>query len=80
MSHVCPLATLLLPLTVDISFQNSHAQFFETVIRYLGGLLSAYALSSEPILLARAEELGRKLLPVFNSSSGLPHYSVNTET
>ena len=48
--------------------------------RYLGGLLSAYALSGEPILLARADELGRKLLPVFNSPSGLPHYAVNPET
>jgi mannosyl-oligosaccharide alpha-1,2-mannosidase len=80
MSHVCPIAPVLLPLTVDISFQDNKAHFFETVIRYLGGLLSAYALSGEPILLARANELGMKLLPAFNSPSGLPLYSVNTET
>jgi hypothetical protein len=80
MQHVCVPAIALPPLTSYTLFQHNHAPFFETVIRYLGGLLSAYALSGEPILLARADELGRKLLPVFNSPSGLPHYSVNTET
>ncbi len=58
--------------------QTQHARFFETVIRYLGGLLSAYALSHDPILLSRADELGMALLPVFNTTSGLPAYSVNT--
>ncbi|KAH9987760.1 glycoside hydrolase [Russula compacta] len=58
--------------------ENNHAPFFETVIRYLGGLLSAYALSHDPILLARADDLGTALLPVFDTPSGLPTYSVNT--
>ena len=80
MTPVCPLAIVLPLLIIDVPTQNNHAPFFETVIRHLGGLLSAYALSSEAILLGRADELGRKLLPVFNSPSGLPHYSVNTET
>ena len=60
--------------------QNAHAPFFETVIRYLGGLLSAYALSKDPILLARADDLGAALLPVFDTPSGLPMFSVNTES
>ncbi|KAF8066473.1 glycoside hydrolase [Lyophyllum atratum] len=60
---------------------QGYAPFFETVIRYLGGLLSAYALSGEPILLARADDLGTLLLPVFAAtSSGLPAYSVNTDS
>ncbi|EJD35550.1 seven-hairpin glycosidase [Auricularia subglabra TFB-10046 SS5] len=58
---------------------NSHVPFFETVIRYLGGLLSAYALTNNTVFLARADDLGRKLLPVFNTKSGIPAYSVNTE-
>ncbi|KAI9453041.1 seven-hairpin glycosidase [Lactarius psammicola] len=57
---------------------GKYAPFFETVIRYLGGLLSAYALSQDPILLARADDLGTALLPAFRTSSGLPMYSVNT--
>ncbi|KAF8528814.1 glycoside hydrolase [Hysterangium stoloniferum] len=56
---------------------GNYGPFFETVIRYLGGLLSAYALSNEP---ARATELGEKLFPAFNTSSRLPVYGVNTQT
>lgn len=57
-----------------------YAPFFETVIRYLGGLLSAYALSQDPIFLERADELGTLLLPAFETKSGLPVYGVNTVT
>ncbi|KAF9466050.1 glycoside hydrolase [Collybia nuda] len=60
--------------------EGFYAPFFETVIRYLGGLLSAYALSKEPVLLARADDLGRMLLPAFNTTSGFPMYAVNTIT
>ena len=74
------LSNIIIQLITYIPFQDTAAPFFESVIRYLGGLLSAYALSGEPILLARADELGRKLLPVFNSTSGLPHYAVNPGT
>ncbi|KAL0947748.1 hypothetical protein HGRIS_013828 [Hohenbuehelia grisea] len=66
--------------TMSQTSQGQYAPFFETVIRYLGGLLSAYALSGQTMLLSRAEELGRKLLPVFESSHGLPWYSVNTDS
>ncbi|KAH0578671.1 hypothetical protein H2248_003802 [Termitomyces sp. 'cryptogamus'] len=51
--------------------------FFETVIRYLGGLLSAYSLSGEPILLSRADDLGTFLLPIFETPSGFPINSGN---
>jgi hypothetical protein len=59
---------------------GDYAPFFETIIRYLGGLLSAYALSGEPILLTRADELGASLLPAFKTLSGLPMYAVNPVT
>ncbi|KAI0083757.1 seven-hairpin glycosidase [Irpex rosettiformis] len=58
----------------------AYAPFFETVIRYLGGLLSAYALSHEPILLERADELATKLAGAFDTPFGLPAFGVNTET
>ncbi|KAI9444515.1 seven-hairpin glycosidase [Lactarius indigo] len=70
-----------LAVVANVTFPMSptkYAPFFETVIRYLGGLLSAYALSQDPILLARADDLGTALLPVFNTTSGLPMFSVNT--
>ncbi|KII87481.1 glycoside hydrolase family 47 protein [Plicaturopsis crispa FD-325 SS-3] len=63
-------ATFNLPLV-------QYAPLFETVIRYLGGLLSAYALSHEPILLTRADDLGRMLAPAFDTPSGLPYFAVN---
>lgn len=46
---------------------------FETTIRILGGLLSAYHLSSnDSIYLEKAIDLADRLLPVFNTPSGLP--------
>ena len=50
------------------------------MIRYLGGYLSAYALSRDRTLLSRADELGAALLPAFNTSSGFPTFSVNPKT
>lgn len=72
-----------MPLVANMTFHLSdtqYAPFFETVIRYLGGLLSAYALSGEPTLLARADDLGKMLLPAFKTPHGLPMYAVNTVT
>ncbi|KAF7318345.1 alpha-1,2-Mannosidase [Mycena chlorophos] len=57
---------------------KDYAHFFEVVIRYLGGLLSAYALSEDPRLLTLADRLGTKLLPAFDSPSGLPYWGVDT--
>ncbi|KAH9852168.1 seven-hairpin glycosidase [Lenzites betulinus] len=70
-----------IPIIANMTFalpEGKYAPFFETVIRYLGGLLSAYALSGEPILLARADDLGTMMLPAFNTTHGLPMYAVNT--
>ena len=45
----------------------------QTTIRVLGGLLSAYHLSDqEPTFLEKARELGDRILPTFNTESGLP--------
>ncbi|GAA6046607.1 hypothetical protein JCM3770_006236 [Rhodotorula araucariae] len=46
--------------------------WFETTIRYLGGLLAAYDLSSDPLMLERAAELGDWLLPALATEHGLP--------
>ncbi|TRM60794.1 glycoside hydrolase family 47 protein [Schizophyllum amplum] len=67
----------------DVEFkleEGKYAPYFETVIRYLGGMLSAYALTEDPILLRKADELARKLDPVFGTPSGLPYYGVNPDT
>ncbi|KAH9967562.1 seven-hairpin glycosidase [Russula dissimulans] len=59
---------------------NEYASFFETVIRHLGGLLSAYALSQDPIVLLRADDLGSALMSIFDTPFGLPADSINTVT
>ncbi|BGP36575.1 hypothetical protein JCM10449v2_000476 [Rhodotorula kratochvilovae] len=46
--------------------------WFETTIRYLGGLLAAYDLSLDPLMLDRATELGDWLLPALATEHGLP--------
>jgi hypothetical protein len=53
---------------------------FETTIRVLGGLLSAHALSGDPIFLAKAVELGERLLPAFATPSGIPFSDVDLAT
>ncbi|CAG8584792.1 16528_t:CDS:10, partial [Acaulospora morrowiae] len=63
--------------TVDFTTSENDISVFETTIRYLGGLLSAYEFSREPILLEKALELGTALLPSFNSPSGLPYNTWN---
>jgi ER degradation enhancer, mannosidase alpha-like 2 len=59
----------------DIEVQN-----FEITIRLLGGLLSNYQLTGDKRLLALAEDLGNRLLPVFNSPTGMPYRYVNLKT
>ncbi|KAF2035136.1 seven-hairpin glycosidase [Setomelanomma holmii] len=45
---------------------------FETTIRYLGGLLSAYDLSHEPVLLEKAIQLGEMLYRAFDTTNNTP--------
>lgn len=52
-------------------------QLFETVIRYVGGLLSAYDLSHERVFIRKAVELVDKLLPAFDTPTGIPYQYVN---
>ena len=53
---------------------------FEVTIRLLGGLLSSHQLTGEPRLLALADDLGRRLLPAFDSPTGMPYVNVNLRT
>ncbi len=59
----------------DIEVQN-----FEITIRLLGALLTNYQLTGDKRLLNLAEDLGNRLLPVFNSPTGMPYRYVNLKT
>ncbi|KAI9285226.1 glycosyl hydrolase family 47-domain-containing protein [Umbelopsis sp. AD052] len=47
---------------------------FETIIRYLGGFLSAYELSGDERMLQKAEEVGKVVIDAFDTQSGLPYH------
>ena len=59
----------------DVDVQN-----FEITIRLLGGLLSGYQMTNDQRLLDLAEDLGTRLLPVFDSPTGLPYKYINLKT
>ncbi|CAI9118318.1 OLC1v1019875C1 [Oldenlandia corymbosa var. corymbosa] len=67
---------------------NKTVSVFETTIRILGGLLSAHLIASDyntgmrvpsydDELLHLAEDLGRRMLPAFDTPTGIPFGSVN---
>lgn len=60
--------------------QDLYVKNFEITIRLLGGLLSGYQLSGDERLLAKAHDLGKRLLPAFDSPTGLPYVEVNLRT
>lgn len=59
--------------TIDFSKSSSTTiSVFETTIRYLGGLLSAYDLSHEKVLLAKAVQVGEMLYRAFDTPNRMP--------
>ena len=59
----------------DIAVSN-----FEITIRMLGGLLSGYELNHDKRFLELATDLANRLLPAFNSATGMPYRFVNLKT
>ncbi|KAH9823343.1 family 47 glycoside hydrolase [Melampsora americana] len=54
---------------------------FETTIRVLGGLLSAYHLTGkDELYLDKAIDLGTRLLPIFDTPTGIPYSFINLKT
>jgi mannosidase alpha-like ER degradation enhancer 2 len=65
----------------NLSFdQDIEVKNFEITIRLLGGLLSSYQLTGDKRLLDLADNLGNRLLPVFDSPTGMPYMYVNLKT
>lgn len=52
-------------------------QVFEVTIRLLGGLLSAYQMDGDPRFLKLATDLADRMLPAFDSPTGMPYVRVN---
>ena len=67
--------------SLDFSDKNKDVNLFETTIRVLGGLLSAYHLSGgDKVFLERSKDLGDRLLGAFKSPSGVPYSDVNLQS
>jgi ER degradation enhancer, mannosidase alpha-like 2 len=68
-------------IATHLSFNKDiYVQNFEITIRLLGGLLTGYEMTGDKRLLGLADDLGNRLLPVFESPTGLPYRYVNLKT
>uniref|UniRef100_A0A0D9W944 alpha-1,2-Mannosidase n=1 Tax=Leersia perrieri TaxID=77586 RepID=A0A0D9W944_9ORYZ len=62
----------------SLSFDKDYdASVFETTIRVVGGLLSAYDLSGDKIFLDKAKDITDRLLPAWDTTSGIPYNRIN---
>jgi mannosidase alpha-like ER degradation enhancer 2 len=59
---------------------DADVQLFEINIRSLGSLLSAYQMDGDAGFLALAEDLAGRLLPAFDSPTGMPYRYVNLQS
>lgn len=60
--------------------KDVYVQVFEVNIRILGGLLAIYDDSKNPKVLKKAIDFGDRILPAFDSPTGIPYHSVNLAT
>lgn len=60
--------------------QVSDISVFETNIRFIGGLLSCFALTGDVIFKEKAQQIADKLLPAFQTPTGIPNALVNLKT
>ncbi|MDB5677280.1 glycoside hydrolase family 47 protein [Sphingomonas bacterium] len=59
---------------------DGEVSVFETDIRLVGGLLSAHHACGDPVLLAKARDLADRLLPAFDTPTGMPYRYINLRT
>jgi predicted alpha-1,2-mannosidase len=65
----------------SLSFDRDFfVQVFEVTIRMLGGLITAYQMDGDPRFLELATDLADRLLPAFESPTGMPYVRVNLRT
>lgn len=60
--------------------KDMYVQQFEIAIRIVGGLISSYQLDGDPRFLELAVDLANRMLPVFDTPTGIPYRLVNLRT
>ncbi|CAG9768846.1 unnamed protein product [Ceutorhynchus assimilis] len=64
----------------DIDSVVADVSVFEVNIRFIGGLLTCYALTGDTVFRDKAQKIADKLLPAFNTPTGIPNALVNFKT
>ncbi|XP_053603415.1 mannosyl-oligosaccharide alpha-1,2-mannosidase IA isoform X2 [Plodia interpunctella] len=65
---------------LNINEIDSELSVFETTIRFVGGLLSCYALTGDSVFKTKAAHVADALLPAFETPTGLPYALINPST
>ena len=65
---------------LDLNQMSGDVSVFETNIRYVGGLLTAYAFTGDDMFKQKAQHICDKLLPAFDTPTGIPYALVNMRT
>ncbi|XP_055342948.1 mannosyl-oligosaccharide alpha-1,2-mannosidase IA-like [Paramacrobiotus metropolitanus] len=58
---------------LNVSASEGEVSVFEFNIRYIGGLLSSYALTGDKMFLTKADEMATAVLPAFETPTGIPY-------
>ncbi|PSN45702.1 Mannosyl-oligosaccharide alpha-1 [Blattella germanica] len=64
----------------DTVKETTDLSVFETNIRFIGGLLTNFALTGDVMFRDKAEQIAEKLLPAFQTQTGIPHSLINIKT
>lgn len=59
---------------------DNDVQVFEVTIRLLAGLITAYELDGNPRFLTLATDLANRMMPAFNSPTGMPYRYIHLQT
>ncbi|XP_049804172.1 mannosyl-oligosaccharide alpha-1,2-mannosidase IA-like [Schistocerca nitens] len=65
---------------LDVSDLTSDLSVFETNIRFVGGLLTCFALTGDVMFRDKAAQIAERLLPAFQTQTGVPNSLVNFKT
>ena len=69
-----------IPHNLNLTHLREDVNVFEINIIYVGGLLSLFALTGDELFRDKAVEIVEKLLPAFDTPTGIPHGKVNMQT
>ncbi|XP_057670068.1 mannosyl-oligosaccharide alpha-1,2-mannosidase IA isoform X2 [Diorhabda carinulata] len=62
---------------LDVEQVVSDVSVFEVNIRFVGGMLACFALTGDTVFRDKAQQIADKLLPAFNTPTGIPSALVN---